>query len=88
MRRTDNARILDIAEHPLLKSALQDGPTVLIKRKRDDATEPCIETQHRKVLGKLPIAYTCALGSCLTLLQPQAAWTESIPETITAIVTS
>ena len=62
--------------------------TILIKRKRDDVTEPNIETQHRKVLGKPPIAYTCALGSCLTQLQPLAPWKKSIPKTITGIVTS
>lgn len=66
MRRTDNARIVDTEAHPLLNSALQDGPTVLLKRQRDNATEPCIETQHRKLLGNLPIAYTCVLSRVLT----------------------
>ena len=59
MRRTDNARIIDTAQHPLQKSALVDGPVVRIKRQRDDPEAACIETQHRKLLGKLPVAYTC-----------------------------
>eukprot|EP00892_Ulva_mutabilis_P009543 jgi/Ulvmu1/6961/UM033_0018.1 len=63
MRRTDNARIINLEEHPLLNSALRDGPTVCIKRTREDATQPCIETQHRKLLGKLPVAYTSKGGA-------------------------
>lgn len=65
MRRTDNARILDTRKHKLIKSALnKKKQTVRIRRKPEDPDSGCIELQHRQLLGKLPVAYTCVAACC------------------------
>ena len=67
MRRTDNARILDTRKHKLLKSGLsKKRQTVRIRRKVEDPDSGCIELQHRQLLGKLPVAYTCVSSLLLT----------------------
>jgi hypothetical protein len=75
MRRTDNARIIDTRKHKLIKSALKKKQTVRIRRKTEDPDSGCIELQHRQLLGKLPVAYTCAailhLLFCISCLQQQ-----------------
>jgi hypothetical protein len=62
MRRTDNARILDTSKHAFHHQGVWADTPVFLRRPASMPDSSCfVECQQRLTVGRLPIAYRCAV---------------------------